>query len=364
MGKIKHRWSDFGPLPNYERCLRFEIEGKVGVIIIHNTTLGPALGGFRVIRYRSEAEMVADVARLARGMSYKNAASGFELGGGKAAVNVDPREITSKFLEMYGEIIDSLKGRYITAPDFGTTVEMMDVISETTQFVDCLSEQKGGLGDPSPSTARGVFLSILAALPFAFGENSKPDKKVLLQGYGKVGQPLASMLREIGFEVLVVETKNRRILQAQENGFQLIAPEQFLSTPADIFSPCATGGIINSENIPFLKQTGIRLICGAANNQLRNEEKDSQLLKESQIWYVPDFIANAGGVAIAYTEWEMRQGKIKQGQTKEETENRLKKIARRVKKFLRMASGRNLTTLEAARKLAEDAVADAGGALH
>ncbi len=147
----KKCWQDFGPLPSYERCVRFVIDGKVGVVIIHNTTLGPALGGFRVKLYQSEAEMIGDVARLARGMSYKNAASGFELGGGKAAISARAEDITPIFLKEYGAIVDALAGKYITAPDFGSDVQMMNVIATKTRSVVCLSEDKGlWQGWPAP----------------------------------------------------------------------------------------------------------------------------------------------------------------------------------------------------------------------
>lgn len=360
---MKVKWSDFGPLPNYERCVRFDIGGVVGIIIIHNTTLGPALGGFRVKDYGSEAEMIADVARLARGMSYKNAGSDFELGGGKAAMNAAPCQITVSFLKRYGEIVEALKGKYITAPDFGSNVAMMDVISLTTKFVDCLSEKKGGLGDPSPSTARGIFLAIQAAEGFVPSFKRISTLRVLIQGYGKVGQPLAQMLKNDGYSVLVAEIAENQRHLAEQDGCELVLPEKAFQTPAHIFAPCATGGILHPETIRSLKEAGIKLICGGANNQLQDEERDPQLLRKARIWWVPDFIANAGGVAIAYTEWQVRSGEITREQAADCTEQRLQRIARRCQKIMMKAEDGEFTSLEAARKLAEDTVAKRGGKL-
>lgn len=363
MKKVKMYWNDFGPLPNYERCVRFKIGGLVGIIIIHNTTLGPALGGFRVKPYPSEAEMISDAARLARGMSYKNAASGFELGGGKAAVNAVPHKIGRAFLKKYGEIVEALKGKYITAPDFGSNVAMMDSISATTKYVDCLSEKKGGLGDPSPSTARGVFLSIQAAEGFVPSFKRTTTLRILIQGYGKVGRSLAQMLKNEHYHVLVAETAEDQRHLAEQDGCELVAPEQVFQTPTHIFAPCATGGILQPDTIASLKEAGVKLICGGANNQLQDEGRDSHLLRKVRIWWVPDFVANAGGVAIAYTEWQARTGQITYEQADARTEERLQKIARRCQKIMMKAEDRDFTTLEAARKLAEDTVAKQGGKL-
>lgn len=363
MSRVK--WEDFGPLPGYERCVRFQIGGKVGIIIVNDTTLGPALGGFRVKPYRYEAEMVADVARLARGMSYKNASSGLELGGGKAAVRLKRGQtITTAFLRAYGEVVEALGGIYITAPDLGTDVAMMDIISTTTKFVDCLSEEKGGLGDPSPSTARGIFLALQTAVPFVLTFKRTAHLRVLLQGYGKVGIPLARLLREDSYHVLVAETDATRRQQAKADGFELVDPKNLFGTPAHVFAPCATGNILFPGTIAALKEAGVRLICGGANNQLQDEGRDSDLLKKSRIWWVPDFIANAGGVAIACTEWEVRAGKIERTKAAERTEERLQMIANRCRSIMKIAEKKGYTTLEAAMKLAENIVAQHGGELR
>jgi leucine dehydrogenase len=354
---------DVVPLPHFERCLRFEIEGKVGFIIIHNTVLGPALGGLRVKRYSSEAECFSDCARLARGMSYKNSASGFSLGGGKAAVNASSEEITHTFLKEYGELVASLRGEYITAPDFGTDVRMMDVIAQKTRYVTCLSPENGGLGDPSPFTARGVFLSLEKAVNF-LGLKKERSLRVLLQGYGKVGKSLASLLREAGYKVIVSEISEERKNQAKKDGFWVVEREKFYETPAEIFSPNGSGGVVNPETILLLKKAGVKLICGGANNQLAETEREVDLLRNEEIWYIPDFIANAGGVALAYTEWRLRQGEIKKEEVETEMNKLLEKIAKRVGKILQSARGRGLTTMAAAERLAEETVADHGGRLR
>lgn len=355
---------ELGHLPNYERFFRFEIEGKVGVIVIHNTALGPALGGVRIKLYKSEAEMIVDVIRLAHGMSYKNAGSGFDLGGGKAAINALPEELTPKFFQKYGEVVEAMNGKYITAPDIGSDVKMMNIISQSTKYVVCLSEENGGLGDPSPSTARGVFLSLLAAIPFALKGRLSKNITVLLQGYGKVGQPLAKMLKETGFHVLVSEIMDRARDQARQDGFQLVRLSTVYQSRADIFAPCATGAILSPRTIPLLKDAGVKLICGGANNQLEETGRDIQLLQKARIWYAPDFIVNAGGVAIADTEWGVRTGKIKLDEAGATVEKRLQKIAKRLSKIFQIALGRGITTLAAAEKLAEDTVADRGGRLR
>lgn len=364
MGKFKSRWADFGPLPNAERCVRFEIGEIMGFIIIHNTTLGPGLGGLRVKRYESEAATLADAARLGRGMAYKNSSAGLELGGAKAVINANPDELTLGHLRAYGEVVQELNGHYITAPDVGTEVSMMDVIMETTQFVVCVSREKGGLDDPSPSTARGVFLAIQEALPFAGKLSHLAQLIVLIQGYGKVGRPLAHLLQANGFKVLVAEAATVQRDQAASDGCELVGPGKVFETHAHIFAPCATGGILNTDSITALKNKGVRLICGGANNQLQDEGPNSELLKEKKIWWAPDFVANSGGVALACTEWELRTGKIRPDEVGDRTEMRLAGIGKRIRKIMAKAEDRDCTSLFAARKLAEDTIAKQGGLLR
>ncbi|MBI5022607.1 MAG: Glu/Leu/Phe/Val dehydrogenase [Candidatus Magasanikbacteria bacterium] len=364
MGRFKSRWADFGPLPNTKRCVRFEIGELMGFIIIHNTTLGPGLGGLRVKPYESEAAALADAVRLGRGMVYKNAAAGLELGGAKAVINAKPDELTANHLRAYGEVVEGLGGDYITAPDVGTEVSMMDIIMETTQFVVCVSREKGGLDDPSPSTARGVFLAMQEAMPFAGNLRNLTQPIVLIQGYGKVGRPLAHLLQANNFKVLVAEANATLHDQIAGDGCELMNTDKVFGTRAQIFAPCATGGILCPDSIVSLKKAGIRLICGGANNQLQDEGRDSELLKDQKIWWAPDFVANAGGVALASTEWELRTGKITPDQVTDRTEMRLMGIGKRIRKIMAKAEDHGCTSLSAARKLAEDTVAKQGGELR
>ena len=364
MGKFKSRWADFGPLPNAERCVRFEIGELMGFVVIHNTTLGPGLGGLRVKRYESEAATLADAARLGRGMAYKNASAGLELGGAKAVINANPDELTANHLRAYGEVVQELDGHYITAPDVGTEVSMMDIIMETTRFVVCVSRKNGGLDDPSPSTARGVFLAMQEALPFAGNLRNLAQPIVLIQGFGKVGRPLAHLLQANNFKVLVVEADAAKHDQIAGDGCELINADRVFETRADIFAPCATGGILNPDSITALKKQGVRLICGGANNQLQDEGRDSELLKERKIWWAPDFVANAGGVALACTEWELRTDKIRPDEVSDRTEKRLAGIGKKIKKIMAKAEDHDCTSLSAARKLAEDTVFKQGGELR
>ncbi|HBV58036.1 MAG TPA: leucine dehydrogenase [Candidatus Magasanikbacteria bacterium] len=364
MGKFKSHWADFGPLPNAKRCVRFEIGDLMGFIIIHNTTLGPGLGGLRVKPYESEAATLADAARLGRGMVYKNAAAGLELGGAKAVINAEPDELTANHLRAYGEVVQELSGHYITAPDVGTEVSMMDIIMEATRYVVCVSREKGGLDDPSPSTARGVFLAMQEALPFAGNLRHLAQPIVLIQGFGKVGRPLAHLLQANNFKVLVAEANEVQRDQAASDGCEIVETNKVFGTHAHIFAPCATGGILNPDSITALKNHGVRLICGGANNQLQDEGRDSELLKEKKIWWAPDFVANAGGVALACTEWELRTGKITPDQVNDRTEMRLAGIGKRIRKIMAKAEDRDCTSLSAARKLAEDTVAKQGGELR
>lgn len=374
---MKVNWLEFGPLPNYERCLRFEIfdafynaygeqwieiTKAVGIICVHNTTLGQALGGLRIKKYNNEAEMVADCARLARGMSYKNAASGLPLGGGKAVIDASPADISPKFLEMLARAVDALGGQYITAPDMNTTPQMMDIVSQHTKYAACLSHACGGLGDPSPWTAKGVFASLQAAAPFVFGKENLDGLKILIQGYGKVGSGLAELCANANMLVSVCDADSARLDEAKKK-FSTVSDMLDLS-PLDIFSPNAIGGCINYATIGKMATAGVKLVIGGANNQLENAERDMRLLDQYRICWVPDFVANAGGVAQACADWEMRRDSLSREDASKLLNERIAKIGERVKEILKIASGRQMTTLEAAERLAERTVADHGGVLR
>jgi leucine dehydrogenase len=264
--------------------------GLRAIIAIHDTTLGPALGGCRVWSYASEAEAVADALRLSRGMSYKAALAGLPLGGGKSVVMIgEGRPKTPSMMRAMGRAVDRLGGRYITAEDVGSTVADMDEIAKATPFV---SGQSGGAGDPSPFTARGVFLCLEAAVRHRLG-TSLEGVHVAVKGLGNVGRSLAAMLTEAGARLTVADIDARRVAAAVEAYRATAAPVETIATvPADVFAPCALGGDLNERTIPTL---GAPIVCGAANNQLATAADELRLARAG-VLYCPDYLVNAGGL--------------------------------------------------------------------
>ena len=262
-----------------------------GIIAIHNTVLGPALGGTRLWRYRSDEEALTDVLRLARGMTYKNALAGLPLGGGKAIIFA-PEKITDreKLFRAHGRFVETLKGRYITAEDVATTTRDMECILQETKHVVGL---EGRSGDPSPFTAHGVFRAILASAKYRWGADDVAGKVVAIQGCGSVGYHLARELHRAGTSLIVTDIDRERIAKMVEDfGATGIAPEDIYDVRADIFAPCALGGIINDGTLPRLR---VEIVAGAANNQLL-EDYHGEALAMRGILYAPDYVANAGGV--------------------------------------------------------------------
>lgn len=271
-----------------------DASGLRAIIAIHSTALGPALGGTRFYPYASDDDALRDVLRLSKGMTLKNAAAGLDHGGGKAVIIGDPRQIkTEALLRAYGRLIDSLGGLYITAEDVGTTAEDMEWVSRETRWVAGTSSVNGGSGDPSPATAVGLFSSLQAAAGFVFGSTDLAGRRVAVQGVGKVGMDYVGLLTEAGAEVLVADTWEPSVDRAVDRfGAKEIPKEDILYADVDILSPCALGAVFDADSIPKLN---CRLIVGSANNQLATEE-DARRLADRGIVYVPDFVANAGGV--------------------------------------------------------------------
>jgi leucine dehydrogenase len=275
--------------------------GLKGIIAIHNTVLGPSLGGCRIWNYDNETDALWDVLRLSRGMTFKSAACGINLGGGKAVIigknNVKRDEA---FWRRFGKFVDSLNGKYYTAADVGTSSEIMGTIMKETKFVTGKPLQAGGVGDPSPITAYGVFLGIKASVKELTGSDSFEGKSVAVQGVGNVGYTLVKHLTEAGAKVFVTDI-NQANLDAVSKNFNAIAvePHEIYELDVDIYSPCALGATLNSETIPLLK---CAIIAGGANNQLANENVHGQMLKDRGIIYAPDFLINAGGVINCYRE--------------------------------------------------------------
>ncbi|HWT03947.1 MAG TPA: Glu/Leu/Phe/Val dehydrogenase [Pyrinomonadaceae bacterium] len=262
-----------------------------GIIAIHNTSLGPALGGTRLWNYSSDWEALADVLRLARGMTYKNALAGLPLGGGKSVIFAPTHGADrEKLFRAHGRFVETLKGRYITAEDVATTPADMGCVSLETKHVVGLL---GRSGDPSPVTARGVFRGLLAAANYCWGADDLAGKVVALQGCGSVGYHLAGELHRAGARLVVTDIEPERVGKVvREFGAEAVAPEDIYDVRADIFAPCALGGVINDQTLARLK---VDIVAGAANNQLL-EDRHGEALAVRGILYAPDYVVNAGGV--------------------------------------------------------------------
>lgn len=275
--------------------------GLKAIIAIHNTTLGPALGGTRMWTYKSEGEAVNDVLRLSRGMTYKAAISGLNLGGGKAVIIGDSRQDKSEALfRKFGRFVNNLNGKYITAEDVGTSTKDMEYVAMETKHVTGLPESMGGGGDPSPVTAYGVYMGMKASAHFAWGSDNLGGKKVVVQGVGHVGENLVKNLRKEGAVVFITDLNEEQLRKVSiEYGAEVISPDSVYDMDMDIYAPCALGATLNTENINRLK---CQIIAGAANNQLADETVHGPMLVERGIIYAPDFLINAGGLINVYSE--------------------------------------------------------------
>lgn len=271
--------------------------GYRGIIAIHDTTLGPALGGTRFWHYANDEEALVDCLRLARGMTYKNAVAGLNLGGGKAVIIGDNRTARREMLfRAHGRFVESLGGRYVTAEDVGTSTADMDFVHMETDYVAGLATRSG---DPSPVTARGVFRAIQASAKHRWGSDSVAGKTIAVQGLGNVGHYLCRELHAAEAKLIVTDIDAGRIKRVvSECGAKAVEPDAIYGVQADIFAPCALGGIINDTTIAQLR---VEIVSGGANNQLL-EERHGVELERRGILYAPDFVANAGGVINVYSE--------------------------------------------------------------
>jgi valine dehydrogenase (NAD+) len=273
--------------------------GLRAIIGIYSTALGPALGGTRFYPYGSEDAALADVLRLSKGMAYKNAVAGLDLGGGKAVIIGDPTtDKTPELLRAYGRFVESLGGRYVTACDVGTYVADMDVVSETTRFATGRSEANGGAGDSSVLTAFGVFQGQRAAAQHLWGEPTLKGRTVGIAGVGKVGRILAGHLLEDGAKVVVTDVNEQALAALQEKHPEIeVVPDTatLVASDIDVYAPCALGGALDDATVETLRAT---VVCGGANNQLVTEGPGgtADRLRERGITYAPDFLVNAGGV--------------------------------------------------------------------
>ena len=278
--------------------------GLKAIIAVHNSNLGPALGGCRMWPYASEEEAVRDVLRLSRGMTYKSAMANLKLGGGKSVIIGNPRtHKTPELLAAFARALEQLNGRYIAAEDSGTSVADMKYMTQFTQHVagihDKPSDAGTRSGDPSPATAYGTFIGIQAAVKERLGRDSLDGLRVAVQGVGNVGFDLARQLKEAGAQLWVTDIHREPLVQAgKELGATVVAPDEIFGLDVDVFAPCALGAILNDSTIPQLKAS---IVAGAANNQLAEARHGVELMKRG-ILYAPDYVINAGGIIDVYHE--------------------------------------------------------------
>lgn len=325
--------------------------GLRAIIAVHNTTLGPALGGTRLWAYATEEEAMRDVLRLSRGMTYKAAVAGLNLGGGKAVMIGDAASIkTEALFRTYGRFVDTLGGRYITAEDVNTSVQDMEWVRMETRHVTGISRALGGSGDPSPVTGLGVYVGMKAAAKKVFGSDSLKGKRVAIQGAGKVATYLAEHLAKEGAKIIVTDIAEERAKSlAKRLKGTFVNSDKIYDQPMDVFAPCALGGILNDDTIPRLK---CAVVAGGANNQLLDEKKHMQMLISRKIAYAPDYAINAGGLINVANELEGYSEKraLRQAEGIYEIIGRIFEIAEREK----------ISTSAAANKMAEDRIASMG----
>ncbi|WP_227395197.1 Glu/Leu/Phe/Val family dehydrogenase [Jeotgalibacillus aurantiacus] len=324
-----------------------ESSGLKAIIAIHDTTLGPALGGTRMWTYNSEADAIEDALRLAKGMTYKNAAAGLNLGGGKTVIIGDPlKDKNEEMFRAFGRYIQGLAGRYITAEDVGTTVKDMDLIHEETDYVTGISPAFGSSGNPSPVTAYGVYRGIKAAANEAYGSDSLEGKTIAVQGVGNVAFTLCRHLHEEGAKLIVTDINKEAVQRAvDEFGATAVEPNEIYGVDCDIFAPCALGAVINDQTLEVLKAD---VIAGAANNQLK-ETKHGDILHERGIVYAPDYVINAGGVINVADELY--------GYNRERAMKNVEKVYDNVARVFEIAKRDNVPSYLAADRMAEERIA-------
>ncbi|MGC1471019.1 MAG: Glu/Leu/Phe/Val dehydrogenase [Psychroserpens sp.] len=321
--------------------------GLKAIIGIHNTVLGPALGGTRMWNYTNEWEALNDVLRLSRGMTFKSAITGLNLGGGKAVIIGDAKtQKTPELMKRFGEFVHALSGRYITAEDVGMTTDDMDTVREVTPYVTGISESKGGAGNPSPITAYGVFMGMKAAAKFKYGSDVLEDKSVYVQGIGHVGEALVEHLMNEGAKVTIADLNQERLEEVRSKyDVTIYGGQDIYNEPMDIYAPCALGATINDDTIYKLRAS---IIAGAANNQLENEVKHGQILQDKGILYAPDFLINAGGIINVYAELE--------NYDRQEIMRKTENIYNTTLEIFDRAKATNITTNDAALSIAKERI--------
>lgn len=324
--------------------------GLKAIIAIHNTALGPALGGTRMWNYKTEAEALTDVLRLSKGMTYKAAAAGLNLGGGKAVIIGDSKtQKTEGLFRAFGQFVNSLNGKYITAEDVGTAEKDMEYIYMETPWVTGIPKDFGGSGDPSPYTAHGVFMGILATAKEKLGADSLKGVRIAVQGLGNVGYHLVKYLVEDGAIVTVADIDSERVKKCTDQ-FKAtsVSPDKILFTDCDILAPCALGAIVNDQSLGQLK---CKAISGGANNQLA-ESRHGDHLRELGILYAPDYVVNAGGLMNVFVELE--------GYSPDRAFDKTRKVYDNVMNVFQIAKRDQISTHLAADRMAEERVKTIG----
>lgn len=348
-GQIKMKIFSHMENDNYEQLV-FAYEktsGLKAIIAIHDTTLGPALGGVRMWTYKSEAEAIEDALRLAKGMTYKNAAAGLNLGGGKAVIIGDPaKDKNEEMFRAFGRYVQSLNGRYITAEDVGSTVDDMDLIFTETNYVTGTSNI-GSSGNPAPVTAYGIYKGIKATALEAFGTDELTGKKIAVQGVGNVAFRLCEYLHNEGARLIVTDINKQSVQKAIDKfNARAVDPDDIYDVECDIFSPCALGAVINDETISRLKA---KVVAGSANNQLQ-ANKHGDMLYEKGIVYAPDFVINAGGVINVADEL------LPNGYNQERAMKKVEQIYDNLQKVYEISKRDNIPTYQAADRMAEERI--------
>ena len=325
--------------------------GLQAIIGIHNTTLGPSLGGCRMWNYETEHDALRDVLRLSRGMTYKAAIAGLNLGGGKSVIIGNSKtEKTELLFRAFGRFVEGAGGRYITAEDVGTSVRDMEWVRMETKYVTGIAQAHGGSGDPSPVTGLGTFTGMKACAKRVYGNDSLAGKKISVQGLGHVGQNLVERLVDDGATVFVTDIDEEKVKHVVDNyKVKAVDPDEIYGLDVDIFAPCALGGVINDDTIPQLK---CAIVAGAANNQLEDESKHGHVLKDKDILYAPDYAINAGGLINVYHELE--------GYNRERALRQAEGIYDILMDIFHRADDDDLPTHYASNRLAEDRINNIG----
>ena len=326
-----------------------EETGLKAIIAIHDTTLGPALGGTRMWSYSNEENAIQDVLRLSRGMTYKAAISGLKLGGGKAVIIGDSStEKTEALMKKFGSFVNSLGGKYITAEDVGMNTKDMEYVRSKTQYVTGIPESMGGSGDPSPVTAFGVYMGMKASAKFKWGSDDLSTKKVLVQGVGNVGENLVKHLTEERATVFITDINEQKLIKVSlKYGAKIVMGGGVYDMDIDIYAPCALGSTLNSDTISRLK---CDIVSGAANNQLEDENIHGEEIKEQGIVYAPDFLINAGGLINVYSEIN--------GYNREDSLTQTREIYNTTLEILIKADLEDITTHKAALQIAKQRILD------